>query len=78
MAESVLELKRLRGSFRSRARRDLLELERIAGGLEERIYVAASSQLDYLWKISLKMLTMEMKSQTAPPPSNLKRYRVFA
>ncbi|CAN6693321.1 unnamed protein product [Malus baccata var. baccata] len=56
----------------------LLELERIAGGLEEKIYVAASSQPDYLWKISLKMLTMEMKSQTAPPPSNLKRYRVSA
>ncbi|CAN6559055.1 unnamed protein product [Malus baccata var. baccata] len=54
----------------------LSELERIAVRFEEKIYVAASSQSDYLRKISLKMLTMETKSQTAPP-SNLKRHRVL-
>ncbi|KAM1039566.1 hypothetical protein ACFX13_029591 [Malus domestica] len=58
----------------------LRELERIAVRFEEKIYVAASSQSDYLRKISLKMLTMETKNQTAvsaTPPSNLKRHRVL-
>ncbi|XP_075664784.1 uncharacterized protein LOC142634372 isoform X2 [Castanea sativa] len=37
--------------------------EFIATMLEEKIYTAATSQADYLRKISLKMLTMETKSQ---------------
>ncbi|KAL9668082.1 hypothetical protein QQ045_002456 [Rhodiola kirilowii] len=41
----------------------LLELKKIAVRFEEKIYSAATSQSDYLRKISLKMLTMETKSQ---------------
>ncbi|PIA53271.1 hypothetical protein AQUCO_00900092v1 [Aquilegia coerulea] len=41
----------------------LLELKKIAVRFEEKIYTAATSQSDYLRKISLKMLTMETKSQ---------------
>ncbi|KAL3537672.1 hypothetical protein ACH5RR_001038 [Cinchona calisaya] len=41
----------------------LLELKRISVKFEEKIYTAATSQSDYLRKISLKMLTMETKSQ---------------
>ncbi|KAE9616109.1 hypothetical protein Lal_00017762 [Lupinus albus] len=41
----------------------LLELRKIAQRFEEKIYTAATSQQDYLRKISLKMLTMETKSQ---------------
>ncbi|GAB4827741.1 Mediator of RNA polymerase II transcription subunit 15a [Ancistrocladus abbreviatus] len=53
----------------------LQELRKIALRFEERIYTAATSQSDYLRKISLKlkMLTMESKSQTTLPnalPSN--------
>ncbi|RVW36865.1 Mediator of RNA polymerase II transcription subunit 15a [Vitis vinifera] len=51
----------------------LHELRKIAVRFEEKIYTAATSQSDYLRKISLKMLTMETKSQTAMPsnlPSN--------
>lgn len=39
------------------------ELKKIAVRFEEKIYTAATSQADYLRKISLKMLTMETKSQ---------------
>ncbi|KAJ9189965.1 hypothetical protein P3X46_001208 [Hevea brasiliensis] len=39
------------------------ELKKIAERFEEKIYTAAISQSDYLRKISLKMLTMESKSQ---------------
>ncbi|XP_062012018.1 mediator of RNA polymerase II transcription subunit 15a-like [Rosa rugosa] len=39
------------------------ELKKIAVRFEEKIYVAATSQSDYLRKISLKMLTMDTKSQ---------------
>ncbi|XP_022967562.1 mediator of RNA polymerase II transcription subunit 15a-like isoform X1 [Cucurbita maxima] len=42
----------------------LSELKKIAVRFEEKIYTAATSQSDYLRKISLKMLTMETKSQT--------------
>ncbi|PRQ35054.1 putative coactivator CBP, KIX domain-containing protein [Rosa chinensis] len=42
----------------------LHELKKIAVRFEEKIYTAATSQSDYLQKISLKMLTMETKSQT--------------
>ncbi|CAK9145918.1 unnamed protein product [Ilex paraguariensis] len=41
----------------------LQELKKIAVRFEEKIYTAATSQSDYLRKISLKMLTMETKSQ---------------
>ncbi|GMP41031.1 hypothetical protein CsSME_00011272 [Camellia sinensis var. sinensis] len=41
----------------------LQELKKIAVRFEEKIYTAATSQSDYLRKISLKMLTMENKSQ---------------
>lgn len=44
------------------------ELKKIAVRFEEKIYSAATSQQDYLRKISLKMLTMETKSQ--PPMTN--------
>ncbi|XP_010031032.2 mediator of RNA polymerase II transcription subunit 15a isoform X3 [Eucalyptus grandis] len=51
----------------------LQELKKIAVRFEEKIYTAATSQSDYLRKISLKMLTMETKSQNTIPnalPSN--------
>ncbi|XP_028766424.1 mediator of RNA polymerase II transcription subunit 15a [Neltuma alba] len=51
----------------------LHELRKIAQRFEEKIYTAATSQPDYLRKISLKMLTMENKSQNNmnnPVPSN--------
>ncbi|GFS38958.1 hypothetical protein Acr_00g0060500 [Actinidia rufa] len=41
----------------------LQELKKIAVRFEEKIYTSATSQPDYLRKISLKMLTMENKSQ---------------
>ncbi|KAK4476686.1 hypothetical protein RD792_015846 [Penstemon davidsonii] len=41
----------------------LLELKKIAVRFEEKTYAAATSQSDYLKKISLKMLTVETKSQ---------------
>ncbi|XP_055802522.1 mediator of RNA polymerase II transcription subunit 15a-like isoform X1 [Solanum dulcamara] len=41
----------------------VLELRKIDVRFEEKIYSAATSQQDYLRKISLKMLTMETKSQ---------------
>ncbi|CAK9145924.1 unnamed protein product [Ilex paraguariensis] len=41
----------------------LQELKKIAVRFEEKIYTAATSQSDYLRKISLKMLTMEPKPQ---------------
>ncbi|BFG33581.1 hypothetical protein CerSpe_198550 [Prunus speciosa] len=41
----------------------LQEIVKIAVRFEEKIYIAATSQSDYLRKISLKMLTMETKSQ---------------
>ncbi|KAB1218752.1 Mediator of RNA polymerase II transcription subunit 15a [Morella rubra] len=44
----------------------LHELKKIAIRFEEKIYTAATSQGDYLRKISLKMLTMETKSQNPP------------
>ncbi|KAH7573021.1 hypothetical protein JRO89_XS03G0052700 [Xanthoceras sorbifolium] len=51
----------------------LNELKKIAGRFEEKIYTAATNQTDYLRKISLKMLSMESKSQnmsnSLPPNS---------
>ncbi|KAL8195745.1 hypothetical protein R6Q57_025498 [Mikania cordata] len=40
----------------------LQELEKIGGRFEEKIYTIATSQSDYLRRISLKMLTMEIGS----------------
>ncbi|KAE8674063.1 Mediator of RNA polymerase II transcription subunit 15a [Hibiscus syriacus] len=45
----------------------LNELRKIAVRFEEKIFTAATSQTDYLRRISLKMLTMENKSQNAIP-----------
>ncbi|KAK2643995.1 hypothetical protein Ddye_019190 [Dipteronia dyeriana] len=42
----------------------LSELKKIAGRFEEKIYTAATNQSDYLRRISLKMLSMESKSQS--------------
>ncbi|XP_052164817.1 mediator of RNA polymerase II transcription subunit 15a [Oryza glaberrima] len=44
----------------------LNELQKIAVRFEEKIYTAATSQSDYLRKISLKMLSMETKTQQNP------------
>ncbi|XBI05575.1 hypothetical protein VPH35_133729 [Triticum aestivum] len=44
----------------------LNQLQQIAVRFEQRIYDAATSQSDYFWKISLKMLAMETKTQQAP------------
>ncbi|XP_058084938.1 mediator of RNA polymerase II transcription subunit 15a-like isoform X2 [Magnolia sinica] len=43
----------------------LVELQKIAVRFEEKIYTAAMSQSDYLRKIAMKLLTMEIKSQPA-------------
>ncbi|KAI5593611.1 hypothetical protein BDE02_03G025200 [Populus trichocarpa] len=48
----------------------LQELKKIAERFEEKIYTAATNQSDYLRKISLKMLTMETKSQNTIPTGN--------
>jgi len=45
----------------------LNELRKIAIRFEEKIYIAATSQSDYLRKISLKMLSMETKNLPAAP-----------
>ncbi|RZB62317.1 Mediator of RNA polymerase II transcription subunit 15a [Glycine soja] len=47
----------------------LHELQKIAQRFEEKIFTAATSQSDYLRKISLKMLTMETKSQGSMAPN---------
>ncbi|KAM0830407.1 hypothetical protein ACQ4PT_066231 [Festuca glaucescens] len=44
----------------------LNELRRIAVRFEEKIYTAATSQSDYVHKISLKMAAMETRTQQAP------------
>ncbi|KAK3431627.1 hypothetical protein EUGRSUZ_E03433 [Eucalyptus grandis] len=54
-------------------REGLQELNKIALRIEGNFYTAATSQSDYLRKISLKMLTMETKAQNTRPyalPSN--------
>ncbi|CAA7026064.1 unnamed protein product [Microthlaspi erraticum] len=48
----------------------LNELRRIATRFEERIFSDAVNQTDYLRKISMKMLTMEIKSQNAAGPGS--------
>nr|KYP56775.1 hypothetical protein KK1_003022 [Cajanus cajan] len=47
----------------------LHELRKIAQRFEEKIFTAATTQADYLRKISLKMLTMESKSQGTMAPN---------
>jgi hypothetical protein len=47
------------------------ELQKIAVRFEENIYSAATSEADYLRKISLKMLSMETKTQPGLNPSLL-------
>ncbi|KAK3431625.1 hypothetical protein EUGRSUZ_E03431 [Eucalyptus grandis] len=54
-------------------REGLQELNKIALRFEGTFYAAATSQSDYIWKISLKIWTMETKSQSTRPyalPSN--------
>ncbi|KAI3690513.1 hypothetical protein L2E82_48576 [Cichorium intybus] len=41
----------------------LQELEKIAVSIEEKVYIAATSQSAYLREISLKMLAVENRSQ---------------
>ncbi|KAG5248549.1 mediator of RNA polymerase II transcription [Salix suchowensis] len=48
----------------------LQEVKKIAVRFEEKIYTAATNQSDYLRKISLKILTMETKSQNTIPTGN--------
>ncbi|XP_024452842.1 mediator of RNA polymerase II transcription subunit 15a isoform X1 [Populus trichocarpa] len=45
----------------------LQELKKIAIRFEEKIYTTATNQFDYLRKISLEMLSMEIRSQNAMP-----------
>ncbi|KAH7662791.1 Kix domain of CBP (creb binding protein) [Dioscorea alata] len=47
------------------------ELEKIAVRFEDRIYISATSQSDYLRKISLKMISMETKTPASISPSSL-------
>ncbi|KAF6991227.1 hypothetical protein CFC21_008333 [Triticum aestivum] len=44
----------------------LNELQKSAVRFEQKIYTEATNQSDYFWKISLKMLPMESKTQQAP------------
>ncbi|PWA43252.1 coactivator CBP, KIX domain-containing protein [Artemisia annua] len=46
---------------------DEYEIQEMAMTFEEKIYAVATSQSDYLRKISLKMLTMEMRPQNLMP-----------
>ncbi|PRQ35048.1 putative coactivator CBP, KIX domain-containing protein [Rosa chinensis] len=56
----------------------LLERQRIATRFEDKLYATASSQSDYLQKISLKLLAIETAGVATSPPSNLKRHRALA
>uniref|UniRef100_A0A0D3CAL4 Mediator complex subunit 15 KIX domain-containing protein n=1 Tax=Brassica oleracea var. oleracea TaxID=109376 RepID=A0A0D3CAL4_BRAOL len=48
----------------------IIDLRRIAARFEEKIFSCAVNQTDYLRKISMKMLTMETKSQNAAGSSS--------
>ncbi|CAA7026063.1 unnamed protein product [Microthlaspi erraticum] len=48
----------------------LNEHRRIAARFEEKIFSGAVNQTDYLRKISIKMLTMQHKSETAAGPAS--------
>ncbi|XP_034909799.1 mediator of RNA polymerase II transcription subunit 15a-like [Populus alba] len=45
----------------------LQELKKFAIRFEDKIYTTATNQYDYLCKISLEMLSMEIRSQNAMP-----------
>ncbi|XP_057733213.1 mediator of RNA polymerase II transcription subunit 15a-like [Arachis stenosperma] len=49
----------------------LVEVQNIAQRFEEKIYTAATSQTDYLRKISTKMLTIETKTQNTIAANNM-------
>ncbi|KAJ8424493.1 hypothetical protein Cgig2_014405 [Carnegiea gigantea] len=69
----ILQMETLKRHLPVSGQEGLEELKKIAIRFEEKIYSAATSQSDYLRKISLKMLTMESKSQNTLPnamPSN--------
>ncbi|XP_057976256.1 uncharacterized protein LOC131163638 isoform X3 [Malania oleifera] len=53
----------------TRCQEGLHELKKFAVRFEEKTYSAATNQSDYLRKISLKMLTLESKSQNPIPPN---------
>ncbi|CAL5210565.1 unnamed protein product [Lathyrus oleraceus] len=55
-------LNSLKGHLPYSGSEGLLQLQKIAQRFEEKIFVSAISQSDYLRKISLKMLTMDTKS----------------
>ncbi|XP_048545007.1 uncharacterized protein LOC125523976 isoform X2 [Triticum urartu] len=50
---------------------ELNQLREIVAGFENRAYTAATNQSNYLRKISLRMLSMEMKTQQAPRNSRV-------
>ncbi|XP_037462691.1 mediator of RNA polymerase II transcription subunit 15a-like [Triticum dicoccoides] len=50
---------------------ELNQLREIAAGFENRAYTAATNLSNYLRKISLRMLSMEMKTQQAPRNSRV-------
>ncbi|KAK2967227.1 hypothetical protein RJ640_000663, partial [Escallonia rubra] len=61
---NVFRMETLKGKISfSGGQEELQELKKIAVRFEEKTYTAATSQSDYLRKISLKMLTIETKSQ---------------
>ncbi|XP_042452698.1 mediator of RNA polymerase II transcription subunit 15a-like isoform X2 [Zingiber officinale] len=49
----------------------LNELQKIAFRFEDKIYTAAANQSDYLRKISVKLLSMESKSQHPEGPGQI-------
>ena len=59
----VYRLKNLKRHLPISGQEGLRELRKIAIRFEEKVYTTATSQSDYLQKISLKMFTMETKFQ---------------
>ncbi|XP_054818426.1 mediator of RNA polymerase II transcription subunit 15a-like isoform X1 [Prosopis cineraria] len=73
IATMIIRMETLKRHLPCSGEEGIRELRMIAQRFEEKIYTAATSQPDYLRKISLKMLTMENKSQNNinnPMPSN--------
>ncbi|XP_061981613.1 mediator of RNA polymerase II transcription subunit 15a-like isoform X1 [Populus nigra] len=68
IVDKILEILKRHLPFSSQE--GLQELKKIAVRFEEKIYSAATNQSDYLRKISLKMLTMETRSQNTIPTGN--------
>ncbi|XP_010552438.1 PREDICTED: mediator of RNA polymerase II transcription subunit 15a-like isoform X2 [Tarenaya hassleriana] len=56
---------KLKGHLPSSGSRDIDHLRQLAVRFEERTYLAASDQMDYLRKISVKMVTLGSKTQNA-------------